>query len=149
MIIPIIGEDIREVPASVLAYVGDAVFELYVRLHVAARNRSKSGSIHKIAIAHVSAAAQAKTARAIMDMLTEEEQSVFRRGKNSNPSSSARNASPSDYKYATGMEAVVGYLFLMDRHERLDEIITRIFEISDPVDPNDPSGQPSNHSHNS
>ncbi len=131
MIVPILNEDIREVPASVLAYVGDAVFELYVRLHVAARSRSKSGSIHKLAVGHVSAAAQAKTARAILDMLTDEEQSVFRRGKNSNPASSARNASPSDYKYATGMEAVIGYLFLLDKHERLDEIITRIFEISE------------------
>ncbi|MDD4095336.1 MAG: ribonuclease III domain-containing protein [Oscillospiraceae bacterium] len=141
MIVPIINDDIREVPASVLAYIGDAVFELYVRLHVAARNRSKSGSIHKLAIGHVSAAAQAKTARAIRDILTEEELSVFRRGKNSNPASSARNASPSDYKYATGMEAVIGYLFLMDRHERLDEIIIRIFEISDRGDPSEHSDQ--------
>lgn len=141
MIVPILNEDIREVPASVLAYVGDAVFELYVRLHVAARSRSKSGSIHKLAIAHVSAAAQAKTARAILDMLTEEEQSVFRRGKNSNPASSARNASPSDYKYATGMEAVIGYLFLIDRQERLDEIITRIFEISEQGEQGDPSNR--------
>jgi len=141
MIVPIINDDIREVPASVLAYIGDAVFELYVRLHVAARNRSKSGSIHKLAIGHVSAAAQAKTARAILDMLTEEELSVFRRGKNSNPASSTRNTSPPDYKYAPGMEAVIGYLFLMDRHERLDEIIIRIFEISDRGDPSEHSDQ--------
>ncbi|MBN1891259.1 MAG: ribonuclease III, partial [Clostridiales bacterium] len=82
MIIPIINDDIREVPASVLAYIGDAVFELYVRLHIAARSRSKSGAIHKLAISHVSAAAQAKTARSILDILTDEEMSVFRRGKN-------------------------------------------------------------------
>ncbi|NLO62204.1 MAG: Mini-ribonuclease 3 [Clostridiaceae bacterium] len=131
MIIPILNEDIREVPASVLAYVGDAVFELYVRLHVAARSRTKSGTIHKQAIGMVNAAAQAKTARAIMDLLTEEELSVFRRGKNSNPASSARNASPSDYKYATGMEAVIGYLFLMDKQDRLDELLTRMFEMSE------------------
>lgn len=135
MIIPIINDDIREVPASVLAYIGDAVFELYVRLHIAARSRSKSGAIHKRAINHVSAAAQAKTARAILHTLTDQEMSVFRRGKNSNPTSSARNASPADYKYATGMEAVIGYLFLTDDQERLDELIARIFEFSEKADP--------------
>ncbi|MBN1891242.1 MAG: Mini-ribonuclease 3, partial [Clostridiales bacterium] len=60
---------------------------------------------------------------------------VFRRGKNSNPTSSARNASPSDYKYATGMEAVIGYLFLTDHQERLDELITHIFELSEEEEP--------------
>ncbi|NLW89234.1 MAG: Mini-ribonuclease 3 [Clostridiaceae bacterium] len=137
MIIPILNEDIREVPASVLAYIGDAVFELYVRLHVAARSRSKSGAIHRLAIGMVSAEAQAKIARAIIDMLSEDELAVFRRGKNSNPSSSSRNASPADYKYATGMEAVIGYLFLTDQNERLDKILTRIFEITEEQEGNE------------
>lgn len=126
MIIPILNEDIREVPASVLAYIGDSVYELHVRLYVASRCHQKSGAIHRTAISYVSASAQAKAARSLIEELSEEEAAVFRRGKNSNPGSVAKNASPSDYKYATGLEAVIGYLFLQDSKARLDELLSLI-----------------------
>lgn len=131
MIIPIIDEDIREVPSSVLAYIGDAVFELHIRLYVASRNPCKSGLIHKKAVFYVKASAQARAARALLEELTEEEASIFRRGKNSNPSSTAKNASPSDYKYATGLEAVIGYLYLTGRQERLDELLSMIISAAE------------------
>ena len=126
MIIPVLEGDIREVSPSVLAYVGDAVFELYVRLHLAARIHSKSGALHRQAIVFVRAEAQARAARSILDSFSEEEASVFRRAKNSNPTSLAKNASPADYKYATGLEAVIGYLYLTDQNARLDEVLRRI-----------------------
>ncbi len=126
MIIPVIGGDIREVPTSVLAYVGDAVFELYVRLHVAARTSSKSGMLHKKVITFVRAQSQANAIRVLTPELTDEEAAIFRRAKNSNPGSMAKNASPADYKYATGLEAVIGYLYLTDQKERLDFILQRI-----------------------
>lgn len=126
MIIPVIGGDIREVPTSVLAYVGDAVFELYVRLHVAARTCSKSGMLHKKVITFVRAQSQANAIRVLTPELTDEEAAIFRRAKNSNPGSMAKNASPADYKYATGLEAVIGYLYLTDQKERLDFILQRI-----------------------
>jgi len=129
MIIPVISGDIREVSTSVLAYVGDAVFELYIRLHVASRKISKSGTLHKQAIMHVRAQAQANAVRVLLPELTEDETMVFRRAKNSNPVSMAKNASPSDYKYATGLEAVIGYLYLTDQNERLDHILLRILTI--------------------
>ena len=129
MIIPVIEGDIREVSPSVLAYIGDAVFELYVRLHLISGNVGKSGLLHKHAIMHVRAKAQADASRILLPELSEEEQTIFRRGKNSNPSSTAKNASPADYKYATGLEALIGYLYLTDQEARLDRILFRVLEI--------------------
>jgi len=126
MIIPIISGDIREVSTSVLAYIGDAVFELYARLHAAARTSSKSGTLHKKVITFVRAQAQANAIRVLTPELTEDETMIFRRAKNSNPGSMAKNASPADYKYATGLEAVIGYLYLTDQQERLDYLLQRI-----------------------
>ena len=134
MIIPVITGDIREVSTSVLAYVGDAVFELYVRLHVASRQISKSGMLHKQAIMLVKAQSQANAVRVLMPEMTEDETMIFRRAKNSNPVSMAKNASPSDYKYATGLEAVIGYLYLTDQQERLDYVLQRIILIENAIE---------------
>lgn len=129
MMIPIPPEDIREVPTSALAYVGDAVYELYVRSHIVSRNGGQSGVLHRKAVKYVSATAQAHAIRILHDELTEEEQNVFRRGKNGHQGSMAKNASPADYKYATGLETLIGYLYLDGREERLDELLHRIMQI--------------------
>lgn len=129
MIIPVLEGDIREVSPSVFAYIGDAVFELYVRQYAAARKSSKSGALHKLVVKHVRAQAQADAARILLSELTEAESDIFRRGKNSNPGSLAKNASPTDYKYATGLEAVIGYLHLTDQKSRLDQLMGRIIDI--------------------
>ena len=129
MMIPIPPEDIREVPTSVLAYVGDAVYELYVRMHIVARFGGQSGVLHKKAVRYVSAPAQAKAIRARHADLSEEEQNVFRRGKNGHQGSMAKNASPSDYKYATGLETLIGYLYLSGKEERMEDLIRRIIAI--------------------
>ena len=134
MIIPVINDDIREVPASVLAYVGDSVYELFFRLYVASRHHGKSGQINKIVIDFVKAQAQAAAARAILSDLSDEETVIFRRGKNSNPSSMPKNVKPADYKYATGLEAIVGFLFLSDRKERLDELLNQVAHIIEKED---------------
>ena len=77
MMIPIPPEDIREVPTSVLAYVGDAVYELYVRMHIVSRFGGQSGVLHKKAVHYVSAPAQAQAIRVLHDDLSEEEQNVL------------------------------------------------------------------------
>ncbi|MBO4928089.1 MAG: Mini-ribonuclease 3 [Clostridiales bacterium] len=129
MMIPIPPEDIREVPTSVLAYVGDAVYELYVRMHIVSRIGGQSGVLHKKAVKYVAAPAQAHAIRILYDELTEEEQTVFRRGKNGHQGSMAKNASPADYKYATGLETLIGYLYMTGSEERMEEIIRRIITI--------------------
>lgn len=131
MIIPFIATDLREVNASALAYVGDSIYELYARCHVAARSSSQSGKMHKLTVKYVSAQAQAKAIRAIEPELSEEELGYFRRGKNSNPPTMSKNASPVDYLYATGFEALLGFLFLNNDEERLDYIIQKAFEVID------------------
>ncbi|MBO4651093.1 MAG: ribonuclease III [Clostridiales bacterium] len=129
MMIPIPPEDIREVPTSVLAYVGDAVYELHIRMHIVACFGGQSGVLHKKAVRYVSAPAQAHAIRVLHDELSEEEQNVFRRGKNGHQGSMAKNASPADYKYATGLETLIGYLYLSGKEERMEELIRRIIEI--------------------
>lgn len=131
MIIPFIAADLREVNASSIAYIGDAVYELYARSHVALRSASKSGKMHKLTTKYVCAKAQATAIRALEAELDEDEEYFFRKGKNSNPDSMAKNASPIDYKYATGFEALIGYLYLDNKEERLEYIITRAFEVID------------------
>jgi len=131
MIIPFISTDLREVNSSALAYIGDSVYELYARCHVASRSASDSGKMHKKTINYVSAASQAKAIRALESELDEEELGYFRRGKNSNPPTVSKNASPADYMYATGFESLIGFLFLDNRESRLDYIIERAFEVLD------------------
>ena len=131
MIIPYIAGDLREVQPSVLAYVGDAVYELYARCWVAEHCAKKSGAMHKQAIKYVSAEAQAMVIRELMSELTDLEESYFKRGKNSNPASKSKNASPADYMYATGFEALMGYLFLDNQEARLEYLINKAFAIID------------------
>ena len=121
------GTDPREIPAGVLAYIGDAVFELAARMHVAGDLKKPSGAMHAGAINMVRACAQARAAHAIQPMLSEEEQAIYRRARNHAVTSSPRNADPVEYRMATGFEAVVGYLYLQNRDRRLDEIIQAAF----------------------
>jgi len=128
MIQPVDLGDLREVPVSVLAYVGDAVYELYVRLHTSGHNQGKSGTLHRRSVCLVKAAAQAEAVRRLMPELTEEEQAIFRRGRNSQPGSMSKHADPADYLMATGLEALVGYLYLKKDGERLNQLMAMILE---------------------
>ncbi len=128
MIQPDFKGDLREVPVSVLAYIGDAVFELAVRLYLGRQSMGKAGELHRQSIKHVSAAAQAATADRILPQLTPEEQSIYRRARNSSPSSMPKNANLQDYLKATGFEAVVGYLYLKEDQPRLNELLAAILE---------------------
>jgi len=107
----------------VLAYVGDAVHSLYVRQHLVSNSDSKSGDLHKIASKIVSAVNQSKLADIAINIMTEEEMDIFRRARNSHTHSSAKNADISDYKKASGYEAVIGYLYLTGQNERLYQLL--------------------------
>lgn len=131
MIIPFFTADLRETSPSVLAYVGDSVYELYSRCHVAEKYSSASGKMHKHTIRYVSATAQAIAIRALEDELTEMEQNYYHRGRNSNPTSMSKNAAPADYMAATGFETLIGYLFLDNQGARLDYIVSKAFEAID------------------
>ena len=131
MILPAVGRDLREVPVSVLAYIGDAVYELYVRMHSCRDCLGKSGQLHRRSVRKVKAQAQAQAVQKLLPLLGEDELSIYRRGRNSQPSSRSRHADPADYQMATGLEALIGYLALRNDDQRLDDLMTRILEDDD------------------
>ena len=94
-----------------MAYIGDSVYELYARCHAATHGAGNNKKLHNETVTYVSAQAQANAVRNLMPMLTETEEDYFRRGKNSNPHAVSKNANHADYMYATGFEALLGYLF--------------------------------------
>ena len=110
-----------------LAHVGDAVFELLVRVHLAAAG-GRNGSLHRAAVEMVNAAAQAGDMEKLLPLLTEEEAEVFRRGRNVKVHSVPKHARLGDYHAATGLEALFGYLYLLDRRDRLNVLFAVILE---------------------
>lgn len=116
-------QDVRAYSPLTLAYIGDAVYDLIIRTVVVGRANRPANELHRITVRYVSAEAQSRIVETLIESFTEEEQSVYRRGHNSKPHTMAKNASPSDYLRATGFEAVLGYLYLQDRMERVLELI--------------------------
>ena len=123
--------DIRTYSPLTLAFMGDAVFELMARTLVVTQSNTAPEKLHKRTTRLVKAEAQAAMGHGLWDELTEEEQSVYRRGRNAQSYTHAKNASVSDYRHATGLEALFGYLYLTGRQERLRELMKRCVEILD------------------
>lgn len=112
----------------VLAYIGDAVYEVYVRVYIAKKGEIKTNTLHKASISFVSAHAQSDILDEIENSLTEEELNIVRRGRNAHSNTIPKNASIADYKKATAFEALIGYLFLKNDIKRLEEIIKLTLE---------------------
>ncbi|HBG5345716.1 TPA: Mini-ribonuclease 3 [Clostridioides difficile] len=114
----------------VLAYLGDTVYETYIREHLIRQNTQKKvNDLHKLAIKYVKAKAQATIIHEIEIELTEEESKIYKRGRNQKSNTSPKNADIIDYKHATGFEALVGYLYLNNEIERLQFIINKGIKI--------------------
>ena len=120
--------DIKQMSPLVFAYMGDAVYEKYIREYVIRQGLCKNGLLHKKSIKYVSAKGQSQILKEIEDFLTDEEKDIVRRGRNSNPHSTAKNADIVEYKYATGFEALIGWLYLNEKEERLEEILKKCVE---------------------
>ncbi|MGI6605126.1 MAG: ribonuclease III [Firmicutes bacterium] len=119
----------RDLPSSlVLAYLGDAVLELYVRKRLVAGGPALVRSLHRAAAARVSAAAQAAVWSELEDELTPEETAVARRARNAQPKHAVRGSRP-EHHLSTALEAVLGYLYLLGQQERLDQLLERIWEL--------------------
>lgn len=115
-----------------LAYVGDSYYELKIREYLLEKGYSIVNDLHKMAIKYTSGEAQAKFMDYFLEnnILSEEEISIFKKGRNSNSNGKRKNISLATYMKATGFEAVIGYLYLENRIDRLNEILGIIFEIS-------------------
>jgi len=120
-------KEANEMHPLVLAYIGDAVYELYIRVYLTSITNSKPHELHIKAISYVKAKAQAEILNKIMNVLTEEEKDVIRRGRNAKNHHIPKNADLNDYMYATAFEALIGYLYLTNK-ERMEEILKLCIE---------------------
>lgn len=121
-------EDIRMMNPLALAFLGDGVFELFVRSTL--MGRKGAGELHRRSASLVSARAQRAAAQVILPHLTSEEEGVFRRGRNAHSPTKAKNATVGEYRIATGLEALFGWLFLKGELERLSQLFHLIMEDS-------------------
>lgn len=116
-------EDLNTYSPLVLAYAGDAVYELYIRTLLIGRGNAPVHKLHRQSITYVKAKAQSDTIHNLMEMLTPEEQDIVRRGRNAKSGTIPKNADVTDYKYATGFESLLGYLYLKGDYTRLLEVL--------------------------
>lgn len=117
--------DYRQLNGIALAYLGDAVYEVFIREHLLAKGMAKPNRLQHVATNYVSAKAQAALIEKMQeeDLLDEEEWSYFKRGRNANSYTHAKNTSVLTYRMSTGFEALMGYLKLAGKDERLTEIV--------------------------
>ena len=118
-----IGEtDIRTYSPLTLAYIGDGIFDLVIRTLVVGRGNTKANQLHYRTSHIVKAQTQSEMIEVLEELLTEEEADIYRRGRNAKSATTAKNATVADYRKATGFEALMGYLYLTDRFERIVEL---------------------------
>ena len=120
------AQDINKLSILALAYIGDGVFELMVRTKLTTEDHSSALDLHRTAISIVNAVSQSGYADTLLPLLTDEEISVYKRGRNAKVNSVPKNASVADYHKATGFEALFGYLYLSGNKERLAELFSHL-----------------------
>jgi ribonuclease-3 family protein len=120
---PVKAGDLNTYSPLVLAYVGDAVYELYVRTLLLSKGNAPVHKLHQQSISYVKAKAQSDIIHKLMDILTPEEMDVVRRGRNAKSGTIPKNADVTEYKYATGFETLLGYLYIKQDYTRLLELL--------------------------
>lgn len=115
--------DIRTYSPLVLAYIGDGIYELIVRTVLVEHGNRQASALHKKASSYVKASAQSAMILAIQEELSEEEEKVYKRGRNAKTVTMAKHASMHDYRHATGFEALMGYLYLTNQMCRMIDLI--------------------------
>ena len=115
--------DVKMLSPLVWAYVGDSVYELFIRTKLVNSSNAKPHRLHIESVKYVKAKAQADILEKIEDKLTEEEKDIVRRGRNTENHHVAKNSNVADYSKSTAFEALIGYLYLMKEDERLEEIL--------------------------
>ncbi len=120
---PLSEGEVRAYNPLAFAYVGDAVYDLIIRTMVVSKGTNRPNRYHKETIQYVNAKAQMELYENMKEILTDEEKNIFRRGKNTKTISPAKNQSLHDYRMATGFEALMGYLYLSGRVDRIIELV--------------------------
>ena len=109
------------------------MYELYIREHVISNSHEQVNKLHKKTVKYVSAKAQAKIVDTLIDVLTQEEKDIIRRGRNAEANTIPKNTDVITYKIATGFEALIGYLYLAKQQDRLNELINKSIEVIEGV----------------
>lgn len=119
-----LNPDVKQINTTALAYMGDAVYEVYIRRHVMETGHVHVDKLHAMAVPFVKAEGQARAIKYLVEnFLTEEEKALTKRARNHKIATKAKNATPMDYKWATAFEALLGYLHLKGDVERLEAVI--------------------------
>ncbi|MDD5808767.1 MAG: ribonuclease III domain-containing protein [Oscillospiraceae bacterium] len=121
-------DEIRAISSIGLAHLGDAVYELLVRTYLCVHGKATGKGLHRATIALVCAQSQSRFSDLLLPSLTEEETAVFKRGRNANVHTIPHSADRAEYQKATGLEALFGYLYLQNRHERINELFDLMME---------------------
>ena len=124
-------EDPRQIPALNLAYVGDTVYDLYVRAYLIHTHPETVHNLHLLSAQMVCAQGQARAFFALEGQLTEEELSVYRRGRNAHSGTVPKNANVADYRVATGLETLLGHLWVLGREERIDQLMAVAVQVNE------------------
>ena len=118
-------EEINQLSPLIWAYVGDCVYELYIRTYLVDNTNLKPHKLHIESIKYVKAGAQAKFLQDFADCLSDEEKDIVRRGRNANNHHLPKNSNVQEYMYSTAFEALIGYLYLTKKYDRVKEIIEK------------------------
>lgn len=121
-------DELRALSAIALAHIGDGVYELLVRTWLCVHGKATGRDLHRATIALVCAPAQAERVQRILPLLTDEEQAVYRRGRNANVHTMSRSATPAQYHAATGLECLMGYLYLKGDKTRAEQLFRAMME---------------------
>lgn len=121
------SKNLKEISTEALAYLGDSVIELKVRELLVEQGISGSGDLNRASLAFVKASAQAAAMHKIIPMLSDDEASVYKRGRNMSGGNVPKSATMSEYRSATGMEVLFGYLHLQGKHERISELFSAAY----------------------
>lgn len=135
------SDECRLLNPLVLAFAGDAIYEVMVREYLINNNREMLvHKLHKEAVSFVKAHAQSEFMKQLKDELTEEEFAIYKRGRNAKSGTVPKNADVQEYREATGFEAVFGFLYLTGQNERLNNMFKKIISISEKDDDNATQG---------
>ncbi len=123
-------KDVDQLSPLVLAYIGDTVYEIFIRTLIVSRGNAPVHKLHRQSVHYVKAKAQSDVIHRISEFLNDEELDVVRRGRNAKSGTVPKNADITEYKYATGFESLLGYLYLKKRYKRLMEILAMATEVN-------------------
>jgi len=118
--------DVRMMNPLVLAYLGDTLYDLFIRTYLVLKHSTSVHRLHLKAVEYVKAHAQSDSIHKLEEILSDEEKNIVRRGRNAKPGTVPKNADVNEYRWATGFEALLGYLYLLGREDRILDVLSHV-----------------------